>query len=275
MHSGQRILLVLEQLLVEFLSGTQPHVLYLNILAKLQAGEGYHLLGQVVYLHGLAHVEDKDIVALSHCCGLQNQRAGLGDGHEIPDDTWIRDGHGAALGYLLLEERYDGAVGAEHVAETGGDELGLAGHPAGGYLLAYGLYVDLGYALGSSHDVGRVDGLVGGDHHEFLDVVADGGIHDVFGAEDVGLHGLHWVGLHKGHMLVGSGVEDHVGTVLIEEGVYAVLVADVGDDELLLHAGCLGAELELHVVHRRLGEVHQYQFADRHVDQLAAELPAY
>ena len=75
-------------------------------------------------------------------------------------------------------------------------------------------------------------------------------------------------------MLVGGGVEDHVGTVLVEEGVYAVLVADVGDDELLLHAGCLGAEFKLHVVHRSLGEVHENQLADRHVDQLAAEFSA-
>ena len=75
-------------------------------------------------------------------------------------------------------------------------------------------------------------------------------------------------------MLVSGGMEDHVGTVLVEEGVYAVLVPDVGDDELLLHAGCLGAELELHVVHRSLGEVHENQLADRHVDQLAAEFSA-
>ena len=76
-------------------------------------------------------------------------------------------------------------------------------------------------------------------------------------------------------MLVCCGVEDHIRAVLVEEGIYAVLVAHVGYDELLLHPGCLGTELQLHVVHRRLGEVHQYQLADRHVDQLAAELPAY
>ena len=112
MYGRQCILLVLKQFLVELLSRTESHIFYLYVLAQLQPGKGNHLLCKVVYLHGLAHVEDEDVVALSHRRGLQHERAGLGDGHEVADDTGVGDGDGTALGYLLLEERDDRAVGA-------------------------------------------------------------------------------------------------------------------------------------------------------------------
>ena len=66
----------------------------------------------------------------------------------------MRDGDGSAFGYLFLEDGYDAAVAAEHIAEASGDEL------CGLLLLAKRLTVDFADAFGASHHVGGVDGLV-------------------------------------------------------------------------------------------------------------------
>ena len=69
--------------------------------------------------------------------------------------------HRAAFGDLLAETRDDGAVGAEDVAETGGHELGSALLPAGFDGKAEGLDVDFGQTFGATHDICRIDRLVG------------------------------------------------------------------------------------------------------------------
>lgn len=69
--------------------------------------------------------------------------------------------HRAAFGDLLAETRDDGAVGAEDISETGGDELGSALLLAGFDGKAKGLDIDFGKTFGAAHDIGRVDCLVG------------------------------------------------------------------------------------------------------------------
>ena len=79
--------------------------------------------------------------------------------------------HRAAFGDLLAETRDDGTVGAEDVSEPGGHELCSALLPAGFDGKAEGLNVDLGKTLGAAHDIGRVDGFVGGHHDHLLDII--------------------------------------------------------------------------------------------------------
>ena len=72
---------------------------------------------------------------------------------------------------LLAEAGDDGAVGAEDVAEAGGDEACLADLGAALDGKSETLHVDLGHALGAAHDIGGVDGFVGRHHHHLVDTV--------------------------------------------------------------------------------------------------------
>ena len=60
---------------------------------------------------------------MSHGAGLENQSAGFGDEHEITYDVGVGDGDRTSLANLFLEDGNDGAVGAQDVTESGGDEL--------------------------------------------------------------------------------------------------------------------------------------------------------
>ena len=52
------------------------------------------------------------------------------------------------------------------------------------------LYVDLGQALGAAHDVGGVDGLVGGDHDHLPHAILHALVGHLAGAANVNPHGL-------------------------------------------------------------------------------------
>ena len=53
-------------------------------------------MGHVEDAHGLAHVQHVDLAALGDAGGLQDQAAGLGDGHEEPGGARVGDGDRAA-----------------------------------------------------------------------------------------------------------------------------------------------------------------------------------
>ena len=168
MERGLRRLFVAEHLLVELLARTEARELDFDVLGT---AEQNHSFGQVGNLHGLAHVEDEYLAAVALRASFEHQLAGLGDEHEEADDIRVGDGDGSALLDLLLEEGNDAAVAAQHVAEAGGDKLGAAFHFAvlDGFVEA--LNVDFADTLRTAHDVGGIDGLVGGNHYELLDAV--------------------------------------------------------------------------------------------------------
>ena len=115
-----------EDFLVEFFARTESGVFDLDVLADLEAGQRDHPPGKVVDLDGFAHVEGEDLIALGQGHSLQDEAAGLGDGHEVTGDARVGDRDGSAFLNLFAETRDDGAVGAEDIAEARGDELGLA-----------------------------------------------------------------------------------------------------------------------------------------------------
>ena len=263
-----------QQLLVEFLAGTQARVLDLDIAALAQARQLDHPAGQVGDPHRLAHVEDEDLAATAHRPRLQHQPAGLGDGHEIADDIGMGHRHRAALGDLFPEAGDHRAVRAQHVAEAGRDEAGAARHLSPGDGQAQALHVDLRQALAAAHHVRRVDGLVGRDHHEALDAVADGVVGHHAGAVDVRPHRLAGVLLHQRHVLVGRRVEDDLGAPLAEDVVDPVGAPHVADDRDEVEVGEALLELQPEVVGGRLGVVQADQPADGETGQLAANLAA-
>ena len=176
----------------------------------------------------------------------------------------------ATGGELFLEQRDDAAVAAEHVAEAGGDEMGLFGRAA--------LNVDFGHTLGGAHHVGGVDSLVGRDHHKFFGAVLDGQVGNVLGSEHIDKNCLVWVLLHKGHVLVGCGVVDKIGTIFLKDLFHTRIVLNVGDDEGhrvdVLLVWLVIFQLELEVVHRRFCLVEHNNLLGFVLQQLAADFAA-
>ena len=210
-----------QKLLIELLTGPQADLLDFNIPVGLQTGQADQVLRQGQNPHRLAHVQHHDLSGLGNGTGLHHQGCRLGDGHKVADNPPVGDGDGAALLNLLLEQGHHGAVGAQHIAEPHGTELGLGILPA--------LENHLTEPLGGAHEVGGVYRLVGGNHHKFLRAVLLRCPHHMIGAEDVVLHCLRGAFFHEGHMLVGRRVEHHLGTVIVKELVNPLLFPDGGN----------------------------------------------
>ena len=230
-------LFVHEELLVELLARAETHVLDLDVDIRGQSGESDEVPGHVVDLHRLAHVEDENLAALRVVRRLKHQRDGLRDGHEVADDTLVGDGHRTALCDLLLEERDDGAVGAEDVTEADRDEVGLRVLPV------HHLDDHLTDTLRGTHDVRRVHGLIRGDQDEALHAGFSRGTGGLQGAHDVVLDRFVRAYLHERYVLMCSRMEDHVRLVLLHHTADTVGVP-AGADE--------GHEVQLWVLHEEL-----------------------
>ena len=113
-----------KEFLVEFLARTKASVLDLDILGTTEQN---HTLSQVGDADGLAHVEHEDLAAIAHDTCLENKLTGLGNEHEVANDVGIGYGDGTAFLDLTFKKWNDGTIGAQHIAETSGDEL--AGSP--------------------------------------------------------------------------------------------------------------------------------------------------
>ena len=282
MLGGLGLLGIVEDFLEEFLALAEPRELYLDIG---RMAEGYHTLGEIHYLDGLAHIEDEYLSTVADGACLEDELAGFGDEHEVAYDIGVGDGDGAASLDLLTEERDNGAVGAQYIAEAGGDELGdgwraidLGERSVGAALcdgFVEGLAVNLADALGAAHDVGGVDGLVGGNHDELLGAILDGEVSDDMGAEDIVLHCHGGVVLHHGDVLIGCGMEDIVGPVVSEELLHAGGVGDRGNDEYGVDGGELASHHQPDIVHGCLGLVDEDHLAGVEEGDLMDHLAAY
>ena len=161
--------------------------------------------------------------------------------HEEAGHVGVGDRERLALADAVDEQRNDAAARAHDVAVAGAADGGAAGAVAG-----VGVDDGLHHGLGLAHGVDGVGGLVGGQAHDAVDALIDGGVQDVVRADDVGAHGLHGEELAGGHLLEGGGVEDVVHAV---HGVaHRLGVADVADEEAHL-GGELGGPLLQAVAH--------------------------
>ena len=183
------------EFLVQLFARAQAGDLDGDIGARLIAVEADQAGRQVHNAHGFAHVQHIDAAAFGKTPGLQHELRSFGDGHEVAHDVRVGDGDGATALDLLLKQRDNAAVAAQHVAETHGHALHIG---VGGI----GLDQHFADALGAAHDVGGVDSLVGRELDKALDVVLGRRSQQVFGAEDVVLDGLGRAELHERHMLV-------------------------------------------------------------------------
>ena len=236
-RSIRHALFVHEELLVELLAWAETYVLDLDVDIRSQSGESDQVPGHVVDLHRLAHVEDEDLAALRVVRRLEHQGDGLRDGHEVADDTLVGDGHRTAFCDLLLEERDDGAVGAEDVTEADRDEVGLRVLPV------HHLDDHLTDALRGTHDVRRVHSLICGDQDETLHAGVGRGTGSLQGTHDVVLDCFVRAHLHERYVLMCGCMEDHVRLVLLHHAADTVRVP-AGADE--------GHEVQLRVLHEEL-----------------------
>lgn len=200
-------------------------------------------------LHGLGEVADgrcrrlldEQVAGVGVLEGELNQVHGLVQVHEEAGHVGVGDRERLALADAVDEQRYDRAARAHDVAVAGAADGGAAGAVAG-----VGVDDGLHHGLGLAHGVDGVCGLVGGQAHDAVHALLDGGVQHVVRADDVGSDGLHGEELAGGHLLQGGGVEDVVHAV---HGVaHALGVADVADEEAHL-GGELGGPLLQAVAH--------------------------
>ena len=151
------------------------------------------------------------------------------------------DGHGAAGLDLLLKKRDDAAVAAQNITEAHRHEFRFG-------LPVHHLYHHLAQTLGRTHDVGGVDGLVGGYLHKPLDAVLRGGLRQLVGADDVVLDGLVGAFLHQRDVLMGRSVEHKLRPVSFHHMVQPDGVTDRADDDLQIQFRMGAAQLHLNII---------------------------
>ena len=259
-----------ELFLIELFTGAEAGIDDLNIHIRLEAGEADHIAGQGVDLDRTPHVEDEDLAPMGIGTGQHHEAHGLRDGHEVPDDIRVGDGHGAALLNLPLENGNDRSVGTQDVAEANGDELGFhvlqveaafhisaglipqmgeqlgqVGGSAGLDLGVEGLDDHLTETLRGAHDVGGVHGLVGGDQDKALTPVDHGGVGRLIRADSVVLDGLAGAVLHEGDVLMRGGMIDDLGMILLKHLEDTPAVADGTDEDHQIQIRILLSQFQL------------------------------
>src|ERR1035437_4781493 len=130
------------ELLEQFLSGSQAHVLDFDIHVGHEAGKLDHLAGQSGDFDRHSHIKHEDLPSISLSATLQYQTHGFGNGHEVADHIWMGNRHRPARCDLSREGWHHTPRGAQHVSETNADELG-----APWTLGKHGLQVDFGQSL--------------------------------------------------------------------------------------------------------------------------------
>ncbi len=254
-----------EHFLIKLLAGSQSGECNINVAVRHIARQPDHILREIEDLHGLAHVEHEDLAALRIRAGLQHERNGLGDRHEISDDIGMSDRDGSALRDLLLKKRDNAAVAAEHIAEANGHELGLRA-------IVVGLNDHLAHALRRAHDVRGVDRFIGGNEHKTLNSARIRRHNGLQRTEDIVLDGLVGRILHERHMLVRSRVVNDLRPVFLEYLAHAQRIAHGSDQHDQIEVWMLDLEFLLDVVGIVLVDIDNDQLPYAVVRQLPAKL---
>ena len=266
MRRRQRCLFRRKQLLEELFAGPQPGKDDRDAVG-ISTREPDEITREIKDAHRLAHVEHQDFAVPALERSLEQKLRGLRQRHEEAGDVGMGHGHGAAARNLLPKAGNHASGAAEHIAESNQDELRARALEA--------LADNLGEALGRAHHAGRIDGLVGGNQHEFLDLGRHRRAGEHPGAIGVVAHRLPGVGvLHQWHVLVRRGMKDDVGRLAVEDlfdQCHMLHIAHHGGErQLRKHVG----ERDLDLVERRLGDIEQHQLAGTESGNLPAKLRA-
>ena len=179
-------------------------------------------------------------------------------------------GDGSAGADLLLELGHHAAVGAQHVAEADGGELGVG-------LGVAGLDDHFRQPFGGAHHIGGVDGLICRNEHKALDPVADRGQCRQIGAEHVVFDRLIGAVLHEGHMLVGRRVKNDFRAVKAEDLIQPLLVPDGADAKNQPLGKILPVfpfQIGVQIVHIVFADIVQHNAFGLQGEELAAQFAA-
>ncbi len=155
MVCGQGVFVVGQQFFIQLLAGAQASE-FDGDFVFTEPGQLDHALGQVCNFYGFTHVQYENLAATAHAGRLKYQLRGFWNRHEVTGDVRVGDGNRPAFGDLFLKLGDDAAGAAQHIAET--HHLKAGGAVA---LLLQQFTNHFGHTLGSPHDVGGVNGLVG------------------------------------------------------------------------------------------------------------------
>ncbi len=230
-----------EQLLEQLFAFAQAGVDDLDVLSRKLAGEADHLFGEIADLDRLAHVEREDLPALPQGGRLQDQLAGLRNGHEVAADFRMGHGDRATLTDLLAEQRHHAAGRIQHIAEAHGEETGARA-------LRQVLAEDLGDALGSTHHIGGIDGLVRGNQHEGLDAGLVRRQCDGARTQHVVAEGLAQLLLQQRHVLVGCCVKHDLRPQRLHHMAAGRGIAHIAERRIQFQVGKLAAQLAFDLV---------------------------
>ena len=262
MVGREGVLLVAEDLLIEFLARTQTGVGDVDVLVRYEACKFDHSPRKACNLDTFAHVKDEDLIACGHRCCFHHKAAGFRNGHEETGYVRMCDRHRAAFCNLLAEARDDRAVGAEDIAKAGGDELGLALSFSFFDCKSERLDIDFRKALGTAHDIGRIDCLVGRNHDHLFHIILYAFVSNVPAASDIHQDCFTWVLFHQRDVLVGCCMKDNLRMESAEDIVQSCRDPHVTDYrmELQLRVGLF--EFKAEIVHRCLCIVKKDELPD-------------
>jgi hypothetical protein len=132
----------------------------------------------------------------------------------------------------------------------------------------------LGDTLGRPHDIERLDRLIGRDQHQTFRAASQGGVDDGLRPEHVVAYRFLDINFHQGNVLVGGGMEDHIGPESVENALDARLISDVGDHRMHRQVAVVLFQLEQGLEDAVFAMTEQRQLGRPPARDLAAQLEA-
>ena len=206
MFGQRKVLLVTKKLFRQLFPRPHTGELNLNILARLQPGQNDHIFSQINHSDRFAHIQHEDLPFFAESTGLNHQLHCLGNGHKVARHSRVSNRNRAAGGDLLLKNRHHAAPAAQHIAKAHRTKGTSA------ILVRLVLHINLHRSFCRAHHIGGFDRLIRGNNHKALHPMPHRQIQQIFTSQDIIFHCLLWIGFHQRHMLVGSGMENYLGT---------------------------------------------------------------
>ena len=272
--SGNGVLFVTQHLFVQLLAGAQAGKLNFYILTRNITCEFNHLLGQVHNHNGLTHLKDENLISIAHSCGLHHQPASLRNGHKEAVNLGVGYGYRTTLLNLLAEVWNNATVATQHIAKSGGYELGPT-------LLSVlcdshteTLTINLCQSLGATHHIGGIDSLVGRNHHQLIHAIANTHIGHILGTEHIAEHCLAGIFLHKGHVFVGCCVEHYLRLIAVKGYLQPLGRAHITNEGHKVQLGVGFFQLQPYLVQGSFGHIEYHELLHTQFGHLATYLRA-
>ncbi len=253
----------------QFFPGAHAGVFDPNIVAQPQPFQPNQALGQLLDPDLVTHVQHEQSAGGPERGGQEHQAGRLGDRHEEALRVGVGDRDRSASFDLTQQRRYHAATTTEHVAKAHRRQ-----DRCRRCRLADSDNHQLGHAFGQAHEAGRVDRFVGRDDHDPLGAKGDCRFADRECSEDVGHESLVGIGFDQRHVLVGRGVEDHLGLLAGEELAHAPRIGHVGDTRGHGHAAADCCQVAFELVQAGLVHVDSHHRCRSHGQDLSGQLRA-